>query len=307
MTAKRRGLGQGLGALIRPEQQIEGGGLLMLPIEAVEPNPHQPRRHFKDEQLEELADSIREHGILQPLIVSEISPGRYQLIAGERRWRAAQKAGFVEVPVIVKETTPHHALVLALVENIQRADLDPLEEARAYQALAHEFNLTHKQIGEQVGKSREAISNALRLLKLPPVAQQAISEGRLTSGHLRALMSLGEDLLIPAIEQIEQYRLNVREAEAMARLVQEQQLTPAQARETIQQRSTRPRRTGKNHGPQHDESRTRAVDDQRVEDDLLHSLGTKVELRRQGSGGKIVIWFHSDEELESLYQRLIGS
>jgi ParB family chromosome partitioning protein len=189
MSSRHRGLGRGLGALIPGAATPEG--LTQVHVDEIVANPHQPRFDLAAESLRELADSIREHGILQPLIVSERSSAevgdrpRYQLIAGERRWRAAMLAGQTTVPVLVKEATPQEALELALVENLQRADLNPLEEASAYQQLVEEFGLSQEQVAERVGRSRVSVTNSLRLLRLPDEARDALLENRITGGSER--------------------------------------------------------------------------------------------------------------------------
>ncbi|HIE38129.1 MAG TPA: ParB/RepB/Spo0J family partition protein, partial [Anaerolineae bacterium] len=193
MPPRKRGLGRGLEALI-PIEEGEGegpGGVLEVPLTAIHPNPHQPRVEIRDQDLVELAASIQAHGIIQPLIVVREGDG-YQLIAGERRWRAARLAGLPTVPVIVKNAAPHQMLELALVENLQREDLNPLEEAAAYRQLIEEFRLTHEEIAQRVGKSRTAISNTLRLLKAARPVQEALLNGKISQGHARALLSLEE-------------------------------------------------------------------------------------------------------------------
>src|SRR5262245_63022792 len=188
MNKRHRGLGTGLDALLPSEAPR---GAREIPIGDIRENPRQPRTQFDEQALEDLAASIREHGIIQPLIVSERGEGLYELVAGERRWRAAQRAGLNRVPVIVRETTPQQLLELALIENVQRADLNPLEEAQAYQALWEEFGLSDSQIARRVGKnSREVIANTRRLLKLVPEVQDAMLKGRISAGHGRALLKL---------------------------------------------------------------------------------------------------------------------
>jgi len=187
--ARRRGLGKGLEALI-PAAETPASGLVNVPLAAITRNPMQPRGELDPDALAELAASIREHGLIQPLVVTQQGPERYQLIAGERRWQAAKAAGLATVPVIVKEATPQQVLELALVENIQRADLNPLEEAAAYRQLVEEFGLTQEQVAEQVGKSRVAVTNTLRLLRLPVEVQQALTDGTIHEGHARALLAL---------------------------------------------------------------------------------------------------------------------
>src|SRR5260370_5229585 len=193
-----RGLGRGLGALI-PRTTI---GLREIPVEAIRPNPWQPRTHFDAQELEELAQSIREHGVLQPILVSQQPDGAFQLITGERRWRAVQLAGLPTVPAMVKEATPQASLELALVENIQRRDLNPLEEAHAFRQLLDEHGLTQEQLAQRIGKSRVAVTNTLRLLHLPDAVREALANGALSEGHARAiLMANGESQRGSALPQ----------------------------------------------------------------------------------------------------------
>ena len=193
--ARLGGLGKGFGALIPPELQGSEDGssadsarFLELPIDSLEPNPNQPRVHFDEETLTELAGSIREIGVLQPVLARELGEGRYQLVAGERRWRAARRAGLPTIPAIVRDTDDLSSIEQALVENLHRQDLTALEEAAAYQQLIEDFHLTHEQLSQRVGKSRSAITNTLRLLTLPPTIQHLLADGRLSAGHARALL-----------------------------------------------------------------------------------------------------------------------
>ncbi len=308
MNPKKRGLGQGLGALLRPDSAATPAGTLhTVPIAAIVPNPHQPRQHFSPDALAELSASIGTHGILQPLVVTRTAAG-YELIAGERRWRAAQEAGLTEVPIIIKEVTPQERLELALVENIQRADLNPLEEAQAYHLLSDEFNLSHKEIAERVGKSRPAISNTLRLLKMPMALQQAVLDHRLTAGHLKQLITIDDERTQNlAMEQILEHRLSVREAEKMAQLIKHDGQTPAQARITIQQSGAQPRaaRRGTIAAPPLPPAAP-SIDDAAAIDALTRQFGTKVEVRRQGAGGYLRIDFYDDEQLNELIQGLMS-
>src|SRR6202521_2837182 len=215
MTRPReRGLGRGLDALI-PRATI---GLREIPVEAIRPNPWQPRTHFDQRELEELAQSIREHGVLQPVLVSEQPDGSFQLITGERRWRAVQLAGMPTVPAMVKEATPQASLEMALVENIQRRDLNPLEEAHAYRQLLDEHGLTQEHLAQRIGKSRVAVSNLLRLLHLPDEVLQALATGAISEGHARAiLMADGDDRRRRLLGRVIERRLSVRDTESLAR------------------------------------------------------------------------------------------
>lgn len=219
MATKQRGLGRGLGALIddfsaTPAQET----ITKLPLQKVEPNPNQPRRSFDEEELQALADSIAEHGILQPLAVRALDGGFYQIIAGERRWRAARMAGLDEVPVVVLEADDRTVMELALIENLQRQDLNPMEEAEGYRVLMEEYGLTQEQAAARVGKSRPAVTNALRLLALPDEVREMVENGTLSAGHARAVLSLpSERLQKAAAQKIIALRLSVRQAEAMCK------------------------------------------------------------------------------------------
>ncbi len=292
MSSKRRGLGRGLGALI-PGAETPSG-LIEVSVAEITTNPRQPRHDAGAESLRELADSIAEHGLLQPLIVTErdaaeaMGGPRYQLIAGERRWRAARLAGLETVPVLVKEATPQETLELALVENLQRADLHPLEEAHAYQQLVDEFGLTQDQVAERVGRSRVAVTNSLRLLRLPDEIKNALLANRITEGHARALLGLSErQLQLRVLRVIERRALSVRQTEELVR-----RLTasgPAEA-----DSAGWPRR-------QVQTPETRALEDR-----FAQSLGTKVNLYRSKRGGRLVIHFFSEEELQAICDRIIG-
>ena len=218
--AAKKGLGKGLGALIGEAvtQEQTSGGVLMLPLQKIEPNPNQPRRSFDAEALDALAESIRIHGIIQPLTVRELPSGYYQIIAGERRWRAARQAKLDEVPVVVIEADDKKAAELALIENLQRADLNPIEEASGYQRLMSEFGMTQEQTAERVGKSRPAVANALRLLSLPKVLLEQVESGKLSAGHARAILSLrSENEQIAVAEKVRNLSLSVRQTEALCK------------------------------------------------------------------------------------------
>jgi len=224
MAIKQRGLGRGLGALIEDfSTSAQKDTVTLLPLQKVEPNPNQPRKLFDEEQLQALADSIAEHGLLQPLAVRSIGDGYYQIIAGERRWRAARMAGLSEVPVMLVEADDKNVMELALVENLQRQDLNPMEEAEGYRVLMEDFGLTQEQAAIRVGKSRPAVANALRLLALPSEVQSYVVDGTLSAGHARAVLSLpNERLQKAAAQKIIALRLSVRQAEAMCkRMAQE--------------------------------------------------------------------------------------
>ena len=284
MTKRRGGLGRGLGTFIPTEVATATGGQ-EVDIDAVGPNPHQPRQMIDEAKLGELAESIRTHGLLQPLLVTRTDGGQiaYLIIAGERRWRAARLAGMTRVPVVVKEATPAEILELALVENIQRADLSPLEEANAYRQLSDDFGLTQERIAQRVGRSRVAISNTMRLLDSPPEVKAALAEGRITEGHARALLGLKSDAeQVEALALIERDKLTVRATEELIR-----RWLAAGTR-----------------GPQ--DRTPRPSDFDRLEDNFRRALGTRVTLQKSRRGGRIVIHFYSDDELGGLYRQLVG-
>ncbi|MGI5836220.1 MAG: ParB/RepB/Spo0J family partition protein [Chloroflexota bacterium] len=276
MTKGRGGLGRGLGALIPSTIR---NGLAEIDIERISPNPRQPRTLIDEAALEELADSIREHGILQPLIVTRSGNG-YTLIAGERRWRAAKLAGLKTAPALIKDTSPQQMLELALVENIQRRDLGPLEEAAAYRQLLEEHKLTQEEVARRVGKSRSAVANSLRLLNLPPKAKDALAQGLMTEGHARTLLSLPTlEQQMALLDSILSGAVTVREAEEAAR-----------------------RASSKSRRPQAPKS----AEISELEDRLRELLRTKVELHRGRRGGRLVIHFYSDEELDGIFKALGG-
>src|SRR5262245_1126063 len=286
MLRPRGGLGRGLGALL----PTTGGGLTEVDLEAIVPNPRQPRQRIDAEELKELASSIRAHGVLQPLVVREL-PGsggrRYELIAGERRWRAAGLAGLTRVPAVIKDVTPRASLELALIENIQRSDLGPLEAAVAYRQLIDEFGLTHETLATRLGKSRVAVTNTLRLLGLPESAKAALASSEISEGHARALIGLPDDEAIgQALRQVRNLRLTVRQTEELVRRWGEE---PAAS-------SARPSRAPE---------AVRSMETRALEEQFRAALGTRVSLTRSRRGGKLTIHFYSDEELQGLYDILI--
>lgn len=219
MKKKQSGLGRGLGALIEDNGfDASDGGVRSLPLRRIEPNPLQPRREFDPEALQALADSISAHGVIQPLTVRETPSGYYQIIAGERRWRAARMAGLEEVPVLVVEADDRTVMELALIENLQREDLNPMEEAAGYRTLADDYHMTQEEIADRVGKSRAAVANSLRLLSLSDELADMVRSGKLTPGHARALLSLkDEKLRLQAAQRIIALQLSVRQAETLCR------------------------------------------------------------------------------------------
>jgi len=275
VAKSRSGLGRGLEAL------LPAGGLQHVPVESILPNPLQPRRAIDDTELEELVASIRQYGVLQPVVVTRSAePGKYHLVVGERRWRAARQAGLQSIPALIRSAGTRESLELALVENLQRADLSPLEEAEAFHTLLSEFGLTQEQIAERVGKSRSAVANTLRLRNLTQAAKAALEAGQITEGHARALLALGPELQARVLGEVIQRGLNVRQTE---QLIQQLQATPKIRH-------------------------TRQPDPLTAEwEDLLRrSLATKVEIQHRGKAGRIVIHYYSVEELHGLVERLGG-
>jgi len=288
MASKRPGLGKGLEALIptHPEGEIlsEFGGVLEVPLELIGANPHQPRKGFDEGKLKELAASIKEHGVIQPLVLSTQDADtdqKYAIIAGERRLRAAELAGLKTVPAILREADSQDYLLLALIENVQRADLNPLEAASAYQSLAVEFGLSHEEISKRVGKSRTAVTNTMRLLDLPDVVQQAVRKNQVSMGHARALLALPNiKAQSSALQTILTQELNVRQTEALVNKFKGKQ---------------KPKPPKKD--PKSPELKS-------LEEELQSSLGTKVRLTRNKAGkGTITIHYYSDEEFNTLFDR----
>ncbi len=300
MSTPTRGLGRGLGALIpsgattpdRPAAEPLAD-VLAIPVADIVPNPRQPRSRIAAEGLAELAASIREHGLIQPLIVTRGQPSAaapYQIIAGERRWRAARMAGLKTVPALLKEATPQQTLELALVENIQRSDLNALEEAAAYQALMADFGLSQQQVAERVGRSRAAVANAVRLLRLPEPVRALLADDALSEGHARALLGLPDDeMIVQAAEQVVTRELNVRQTEELVRRL----AAVAEAAQAVAEDPA--------PADDPDASHTR-----RLEEAFRGALGTKVSLSRGRRGGKLVIHFYSDEELQTIYEQIVG-
>ena len=280
---RKRGLGKGLDALIPGGEPFgDRGGVLQILIEDITPNPRQPRAEFHPTSLKELADSIAEHGVLQPLVVTPSPDGEgYQLIIGERRLQAAQMAGLDTVPVIVRQVDEQQQLVLALIENLQRTDLNPLEAAEGYHQLIEEFNLSHEAIATQVGKSRTAITNTLRLLNLEEGVRQALREGKISEGHARALLGLSKaQAQNAALQTVLKEDLNVRQTEELVRRLSGER-----------RKSSPPRK--------------KSADLSDVEEKLRQALGTRVTISSSARGGRIIIHFYSDEELNTLVDQII--
>ncbi|MBK1671935.1 chromosome partitioning protein ParB [Ectothiorhodospira shaposhnikovii] len=285
MTKRKTGLGRGLDALLsgaasgRPEPEAggaDGAGLRHIPVEQISRGRYQPRVNMRPEALEALADSIRAQGVVQPVVVRSVSGG-YELVAGERRWRAAQMAGLREIPAVVREVPDQAAAAMALIENIQREDLNPLEEANALQRLIHEFGMTHQQAAEAVGRSRAGVTNLLRLLDLEGPVKVLLDEGRLEMGHARALLALVEGEQVAAARQVAEKQLSVRETE---RLVQS---------------------LLKNAGQEAAPPPPRNPDVTRLESELSDRLGAKVNIQYNTRGkGRLVIQYNSLDELDGI-------
>ena len=282
----KQALGRGLKALI-PDTPRARTGLVEIPVDRIDASPSQPRRRFPAEDLEELAGSIRQHGVLQPLLVSEGEPGRYVLVAGERRWRAARLAGLATVPAVIRERLDHdHSLELALVENLQRRDLTPLEEARAFEQLQTGHGLAQADIADRVGIDRSTVANALRLLRLPPEVQEWVEEGALSAGHARTLLAFADDAQrIAWARRAIEAGLSVRDLERAA----------AEDRELLGGAPQRPR-----SAPPRDPNIRSA------EEKLSLRLGAKVEIRTRRRGGTIVIRCADQTELMRVYDQLMG-
>jgi ParB family chromosome partitioning protein len=295
MTSSRQALGRGLSSLIPKADSPAAPGIETVDVDLIVPNPYQPRQRFDPVALQGLADSIREHGVLQPVVVTQVKSDTglktYQIIAGERRLQAARIAGIERMPVVVKDVADVALLELALVENLQRQDLNPLEEAYALRRLAEEFGLTQDQVAKRVGRSRASITNTLRLLTLHDDILQSLASGQISEGHARTLLAIDDDG-----ERLDTWRkivsgdLSVREAEEIAKALRAMNRTTVT---TPKSRST---------------SETAAVDPniRALEDDLRHALGQPVSLKRTSAGrGTVTIWFHSDEELDKIIGRIV--
>ena len=286
MTEKRPALGRGLSALIpespRPQPVAvdrDAERPTQIDLDLLVPNPRQPRTHIDEARLEELAQSIRANGVIQPLLVRRVD-GRYEIVAGERRWRAAQRAGLLKVPIVVREVADDHLLQIALIENIQRDDLNPIEEAQAYRRLIDEHHLSQEELAAAVGKDRATIANYLRLLRLSAEIRSEISAGTLSMGHARALVSLPEEIAQRRVaREVVARGLSVRETEALVRREARPPTPPPP-----------PRKVDPN---------TRAAEEQ-----LKLALGTAVRIVRKGAGGRIEIDFVNEEELQRLYETL---
>jgi ParB family chromosome partitioning protein len=274
------GLGRGLGALIPQRDESAMNGVQDLPISAIARNPYQPRQGIEEGQLEELAASIREHGVLQPILVTQ-TPGGYRLIAGERRLRASEMAGLTHIPAAIRSANESEQLAWALIENLQRSDLNAMEAAHAFRRLGDEFGLTHEEISQRVGRARSTVSNTLRLLDLAPAVQSAVASGAITEGHARALGGLSDHgLQSDVVAAVVKRGLSVRQTEEIIRRA----------------RDGKPARAVKTASP----------DVERLERGLREALSTKVTLNTSRKGGRITIEYYGEDDLERIYERLTG-
>lgn len=284
--AKKSGLGKGLDALFfdNNSEEQQNGGAMLVRLSEIEPNKSQPRKTFDENALAELADSIREHGIIQPLLVRKLDSGGYQLVAGERRWRASRMIGLDEVPVVVKDLSDTEVMELGLIENLQREDLNPLEEAAGYKELMATYGLTQDQVAKRVGKSRSAIANSLRLLNLPDQIRPYLMNGQLTMGHAKALLGLdSESAMVSAAKEAVAKGLSVREVEKLA---------SKKSTETSKEQSAKKERRNKDH----------YLDEMEIA--MNEELGRKVEIIPNGDGGMLKIAFYSKEDLASIAEKL---
>ena len=284
--AKKGGLGKGLDALFMDNETADSG-IVTLRLSEIEPNRDQPRKVFSEEALNELADSIREHGVLQPLLVRPLSTGGYQLVAGERRWRASRMAGLREVPVVIRDMDEEQAMEIALIENLQREDLNAIEEASGYKLLMERYGMTQEQVAKRVVKSRPAVANALRLLNLPPRVMEMVEEGEVSPGHARALLSFEDpEQMMDVAQKVRKGKYSVRDIEKMSKHPGEpavEELTSAEAEDVW--------------GSQ-------AAFFTEMELALSGELGRKVKIARNGNSGMLQIQFYNEDDLKELAQRL---
>ena len=279
---QRKALGRGLNALLATPD-LDSDQLRDIDIDRILPNSQQPRKNFDEEALNELADSIREHGVIQPIVVRALEDGFFELVAGERRWRAAQRVGLFRIPAVIRQTTVHAALEIALIENLQREDLNPIEEAEAYERLITEFGMTQEEVARRVGKNRTTVANMLRLLRLPPEVQQWLREDRLTTGHAKALLSLSDfSAMVDSARKIIQGGFSVRQTEMLV------------------SRYSREEKDASDDGSSIADPNVKAAIHS-----LEQALGTRVTVQESGGKGKIEIHFFSFEEMNRLYEALL--
>ena len=286
----KKGLGRGINSLFPQdeapkEKAVSNNPPLTLKLTEIEPNKRQPRKDFDKEKIDLLAQSIKEHGLIQPIVVVESKPGRYTIVAGERRWRAAKQAGFKEVPVVIREYSPEEAAEVALIENLQREDLNPVEEALGYKSLIEEYNMTQEEVSRKIGKSRSAVANTIRLLSLEDKILDYIKYGEITGGHARAVLALdsakARDELV---ERIIREDLNVRQAENIARL--------------MIKRASKPKQKSGKSTSQYD------IELNSLSEKLSSKLGTKVSFKQGAKKGKIEIEYYNDSDLDRIIQLL---
>lgn len=262
-----------------PSESTAGEGVREIQVDLISPDPKQPRHEFAEDKIDELAASIKEHGVLQPLIVAELGGGEYQLVAGERRLHASRKAGLEKVPVVVRSVSEQQRLEVSLVENLQRLDLNPLEKARAFRRLIDEFSLTQEQVAKQIGKSREAVANTLRILYLPEEIQRALTRSEITEGHAKAILGLpSDDAKLKMLRSIKNESLSVRDLEKKVRT--------KKGRKRIRVR--------------------KSPEFQELEARLRERLGTKVEIKKGRKGGEVIIEFYSEDELSNIINQICG-
>lgn len=326
------GLGRGLSALIPQAEEIESsfaaaGGEQKVSLELVSINPYQPRRVFDEDKLRELTESIKEHGVVQPILVRPFGDG-YQLVAGERRLRAARQAGLAEVPALVREMTDHEMMEIALIENIQRQDLDPVEEARAYKRLSEEFNQTQEQIAKRVSKSRSYIANSMRLLNLPEPILKHLAGGMLTIGHVRPLLMLEEKEAVALAQRLIEEKATAREAEFWAKQILNPQISIPQPQEPAAALSVSVDKSGsdpneeaaaedqeKTAGEKEDAGRKDrrpakeplSIELKEIQHILRDKVNTKVEIIQGAKGGKIVIDYYTQDDIERILELFAGS
>ena len=283
--AKKGGLGKGLDALFMDNETVDSGGVVTLRLSQIEPNRDQPRKIFSEEALNELADSIREHGVLQPLLVRPLPGGSYQLVAGERRWRASRMAGLQEVPVVIREMDEEQAMEIALIENLQREDLNAIEEATGYKQLLERYGMTQEQVAKRVGKSRPAIANALRLLNLPQKVMDMVGEGEVSPGHARALLAFDDqDRIVEIAQKVKTGKYSVRDIERMAKNQDEKKEKAAKA-------------------PEEPAWGDKSAFLTEMEIAMSMEMGRKVRIIPNGEGGTLQIQFWDEEDLKSLAEK----
>ena len=285
MNTKKSRLGRGLDALLGDAGASVGNSepdrLQQLPVELLQRGQFQPRRHMDQEALDDLANSISKQGVLQPIVARKLDSGDYEIIAGERRWRAAQQAGLDRVPVVVRELSDEDAMVIGLIENLQREDLNPIEEARGMQRLIEEFTMTHQQVADSVSRSRAAVSNLLRLLSLQGEVSSLLEQRQLDMGHARALLSLDEGMQLKAAQQIIKVGMSVRQTENLVRRMQEEQVNPVS------------------------KVKEKDPDVRHLEESLSERLGTNVVIKVGNRGkGKLIIDFHSNDGLQGILEKI---